>query len=69
VADEKQKTPHEMFDISLEPSGDLLTPKPDFQKGTYCYSAPVKHATYLGLPYPREWRPNEPDWKLPYNWQ
>lgn len=58
-----------MLDISLEPSGDLLRPKVDFLKGTFCYSAPIKHASYLDLPYPREWRPSEPDWKLPENWQ
>ena len=58
-----------MLDISLKPSGDLLTPKPDFRKGTYCYSAPVKHAAYLDLPYVRDWKPNEFDWKLPDKWQ
>ncbi len=29
----------------------------------------MKHAAYLDLPYVREWKPNEPDWKLPENWQ
>ena len=40
-----------------------------FAKGTYCYSAVPKHQKYLDLPNPREWQPNDVDWKLPEDWK
>jgi len=40
-----------------------------FRKGTYCYSSAPKNLKYLGLPNPREWQPNEKDWKLPDDWK
>lgn len=51
------------------PKKSWLEPTVKFRKGTYSYSAPAKHLEYLGLPYPREWRPYEEDWKLPENWK
>ena len=41
----------------------------EFRKGTYGYPAASKHEKYLELPNPREWQPNEEDWKLPENWK
>jgi len=38
-------------------------------KGRYCYSGGAKFLEYLDLPFPREWKPYEEDWKLPENWQ
>jgi len=49
--------------------GDWTTVKPDFRKGTFCYSAAAKNLQYLGLPNPREWQPFDKDWKLPADWK
>ena len=51
------------------PAGDWMASKPEFRKGTYCYSAAAKNLEYLGLPNPREWQPHDKDWKLPANWK
>jgi len=51
------------------PSKSWMEPKVEFRKGTYCYPASLKHQKYLELPNPREWHPNEEDWKLPENWK
>ncbi len=41
----------------------------ELKKGRYCYSGGGKFLDYLDLPFPREWKPYEEDWKLPENWQ
>jgi Fe-S oxidoreductase len=46
-----------------------MEPSVEFRKGTYGYPAASKHEKYLEVPYPREWQPNEEDWKLPENWK
>src|SRR3972149_1353049 len=51
------------------PEKDWTDPKVVFRKGTYCYPVASKHEKYLDLPYPREWQPTDPDWKLPENWK
>lgn len=51
------------------PRRGWMDTKPEFRKGTYCFSGVQKHAEYLGLPNPREWQPYEKDWKLPEDWQ
>jgi Fe-S oxidoreductase len=51
------------------PQKSWMEPRTEFKKGTYCYSASLKHQTYLELPNPREWNPREKDWKLPENWK
>jgi len=67
---EELKKPEELLNISLAPSGPgWMKPDTRFVKGTYCYSAVPKHQKYLGLPNPREWQPNDEDWKLPENWR
>ena len=43
--------------------------RPEFRKGTFCYSALPKNLAYLGLPNPREWQPFDADWKLPPDWK
>jgi hypothetical protein len=67
---EEKLTPEEMLNISLKPGqADWMEPSASFKKGTYCYSAPLKHQKYLDLPNQREWQPHDPDWKLPENWK
>lgn len=51
------------------PKRSWLEPTVEFRKGAYCYPAAPKHQKYLDLPYPREWHPEEEDWKLPENWR
>ncbi len=64
--------PDELLDFDYSPSKskkDWMDPSVAFRKGTYCYSAAPKNLEYLGLPNPREWHPNEKDWKLPEDWK
>jgi Fe-S oxidoreductase len=51
------------------PSKGWTEPAVEFRKGTYGYPAASKHEKYLELPNPREWQPNEENWKLPKNWK
>jgi Fe-S oxidoreductase len=62
--------PEELLEIDYRPpkKGWMDTPV-EFKKGTYCYSAPLKHQQYLGLPNQRQWQPYEEDWQLPENWK
>jgi len=50
---------------------EMLKPvtEKDFKPGFYHYSARKKDMEELGLAFPREWSPLEPDWKLPENWK
>ncbi|HOF58164.1 MAG TPA: (Fe-S)-binding protein [Syntrophorhabdaceae bacterium] len=71
MAEERLKKPDEILnDVCLSSENqDWFNSKPDFRKGTYLYSAPLKHQSYLGLPNQREWNPADADWKLPENWK
>ena len=71
MTEDKLKKPDEMLnDVNLEPKAqDWMNTKPEFRKGTYLYSAPLKHQKYLELPNSREWHPTDIDWKLPENWK
>jgi len=40
-----------------------------FDPGTYCYGEKAKGVTILDLPNPREWDPQEEDWKLLPDWK
>jgi len=51
------------------PPKNWMEPSAEFRKGTYGYPAASKHQKYLELPNPREWQPNEEDWKLPEDWK
>lgn len=51
------------------PKKSWFEPSAEFRKGNYCYPAAPKHQKYLDLPYPREWHPEEEDWKLPEHWR
>ena len=71
MTEERLKKPDEILnDVCLSSENqDWLNSKPDFRRGTYLYSAPLKHQSYLGLPNQREWNPADADWKLPENWK
>ena len=67
---EKLKPDQMTESINYGPSGkSWMDTKPEFRKGTFCFSGVSKHVQYLDLPNPREWQPYEEDWKLPENWQ
>ncbi len=51
------------------PSKPWMEEPTKFKPGTYSYSGAPKNLEILGLPNPREWQPNDEDWKLPENWK
>jgi len=60
----------ELMKFDLRPSGrGWMDTRPEFRKGTYCFSGAPKHVEYLEQPNPREWQPYDDDWKLPENWE
>ena len=69
MSDEPLK-PEELLDIDFAPpKQSWMKPDVEFRKGTFGYSASGRHLEYLGLPNPRDWRPQDEDWKLPENWE
>ncbi len=67
---EQHPRPEELTRIDYRPPArDWMDTKPEFRKGTYCYSALPKNLEYLGMPNPRVWQPHDEDWKLPEGWQ
>jgi Fe-S oxidoreductase len=55
-------------DYETPPEGWMET-RPEFKPGSFNYSAKRKFMEYLDLPNPRDWHPDEEDWKLPDNWK
>jgi Fe-S oxidoreductase len=53
----------------IPPKGGWMDQSVKFKKGTFCYSAFSKFHEYLDLPNPRDWQPNQEDWKLPKDWK
>lgn len=62
--------PEELLKIDHRPprTGWMDTPV-QFRRGNYLYAAKAKSLEAVGLPNPREWSPEDEDWKLPENWQ
>ncbi|GEA16047.1 MAG: hypothetical protein PWR22_1563 [Moorella sp. (in: firmicutes)] len=62
--------PDELLAINYKPprTGWMDTPV-KFRRGTYLYGAKPKNLEAVGLPNPREWSPEDEDWKLPENWR
>ena len=48
--------------------GWMNTPA-EIRPGIYCYASKPKNLEVLGMPYPKEWNPEDDDWKLPENWK
>ena len=68
--EEKSKQEEIIESIDYKPpKKGWMNSKANFKKGTYCYSGGAKFVDYLDLPFPREWKPYEEDWKLPENWK
>jgi len=67
---DKKLTPQEMAQVNyLPPAGDWMDPTVEFKRGTYCYAAPLKNQEALQLPNPRQWNPQDKDWKLPLDFK
>ncbi|WP_025772949.1 sulfate reduction electron transfer complex DsrMKJOP subunit DsrK [Neomoorella thermoacetica] len=62
--------PEELVKINYRPprTGWMDTPV-QFRRSNYLYAAKPKSLEVVGLPNPREWSPEDEDWKLPENWQ
>jgi Fe-S oxidoreductase len=62
--------PDELLRIDPRPpkTGWMDTPV-QFRKGTYSYTAKKKSLDVVGLPYGRDWSPEDDDWQLPDNWK
>lgn len=51
------------------PSKDWMDVPPSLEEGNFCYSTKPASLEQLGMPNPREWRPQDEDWKLPEDWK
>jgi Fe-S oxidoreductase len=62
--------PEELLQIEqAPPRGDWTDASVQFRKGSLCYGATPKNASYLGLANPRKWQPFDADWQLPPDWK
>lgn len=62
--------PEELSKIDYTPPAtDWLETPVEFKPGTYCHGSRPKYLEEVGFPNPREWSPNDEDWKLPANWK
>jgi Fe-S oxidoreductase len=41
----------------------------EIRPGIYCYGSKPKNLEYVGMPYPKDWNPEDEDWQLPENWK
>jgi Fe-S oxidoreductase len=67
-----EKTPRELFQITLDPpTKDWMDPFVDFDamRGNWSYPAAGKNLKYMGFANPREWSPTDHDWQLPEDWK
>ncbi len=63
---DKEKLSHVDFQ---PPEKGWMDTKPEMRPGTFIYPAKPRHLEYLGFPNPRQWNPQDEDWKLPENWK
>ncbi len=67
---EAKISPEELVQIDYQPpKTDWMETPTEIRKGAFCYSTVPKNLAYLDLPFPREWHPDEEDWRLPENWK
>jgi Fe-S oxidoreductase len=65
----KVPKPNELeLEHGLPQTGWMDTPA-IFRPGNFSYPAKAKNLKVLGLANPREWSPNDADWKLPADWK
>ncbi len=51
------------------PEKEWMDTPAEFREGNWAYSAKQPALEALNMPYPRDWSPDEEDWKLPENWK
>ncbi len=56
------------IDYSLPKTGWMDTPVV-IKDGMFCHGSKPKSLDIVGFPNPRDWRPQDADWKLPENWK
>jgi len=56
------------IDYSLPKTGWMNTPVV-IKDGMFCHGSKPKSLDIVGFPNPRDWRPQDADWKLPENWK
>jgi len=62
--------PDELAKVNYRPPRQNWMKTPvQFRRGTWCYGAKAKNLQALDLPNPRDWSPDQADWKLPPNWK
>ncbi len=66
----KLPKPEELGTIDYRPPAKRWLDKPvEFKPGNFCWGTRPKYLQAMDMPNPREWKPAEPDWKLPENWK
>jgi Fe-S oxidoreductase len=67
---EDRPRPERLVQIDYRPpSRSWMDTRPEFRRGTFCYSGLPDKLKYLDLPNPRQWQPFDNDWKLPPDWK
>ncbi len=67
---EELPKPEELIQVAFNPpKTNWMDAKADFRPGTWSYSGKPKALEYLDMPNPRDWSPDEEDWKLPEDWK
>lgn len=57
------------INLKKVPPKDWMDSPAEFKPGMYCHGSRPKYLEIVGMPNPREWSPNDEDWKLPENWK
>lgn len=66
----KLPKPDQLLNIDFRPPKTGWTETPvDFRPGTWLYPGKPESLQTVGLPNPRQWSPEDEDWKLPENWK
>ncbi len=62
--------PEELARINYTPPMKWWMDTPvEFKEGRWCYGSKPKDHHVVGFPNPRDWSPQDEDWKLPDNWK
>ncbi len=66
----KLPNPDELSKIDYKPpKTDWMNTPVVIKEGMFCHGSKPKSLETVGFPNPREWRPEDADWKLPANWK
>ena len=69
MSDDVRK-PDELAEVDYSlPDKGWMDDKTEIKDGNFCFATKPASLENLGMPNPREWRPQDEDWKLPEDWQ